>query len=573
MITYAPLASGPRAAPVLAAALLQFTSAQAERPTQCLQSPDCYMCWENCQLLQSNFPVWGAMCNEKTLCFPGCQQACAFHRRSRPHRQQQAVVLTGGLAAVRVTSPTTASSAQRASWPAPPARSPAARPLVYVLMRRTTQPAWTQITQTVDLSAKLPEDFVVDRHSLRVLVVGPDGLQTIYSPAPEVEAAAPAAPSSTAAPATTTTAAPTAAPSAAAAASLSMSSPQRRINTAIKADGAPAPAPAPAPKEQGWQLREDSLIHQKVLVIAELSWAPRGPAGGVYLVTWEVDGGGLKGNLFTDSTHVTLSLWPDTVYHVQVELVSDSKPGPAQSASLVVDTRRAVPSTLGSRGPTASSRIPLSIAASSTSASSSASSAAQQTVPVEAALHRGPFLMLAPVPSKRHVAAGAEKHLGDAVRRPAAGATLLAVGAGVVLVSLAVGAVLVWRCRGAFFRRGAGVVGDSSPFIGALAVEEGDLPPAAAVKKQAALSAAFTAPPPLEVLAPVVTLVSEGDLVSRPSSTTPSCAAAPCQCCPRQASSPSWRHANMASSWSFVPSAASSPPPAPARSPSPAARV
>lgn len=69
---------------------------------------------------------------------------------------------------------------------------------------------------------------------------------------------------------------------------------------------------------QGWQLREDSLIHQKVLVIAELSWAQRGPAGGVYLVTWEVDGGGLKGNLFTDSTHVTLSLWPDTVYHVQV---------------------------------------------------------------------------------------------------------------------------------------------------------------------------------------------------------------------------------------------------------------
>ena len=75
---------------------------------------------------------------------------------------------------------------------------------------------------------------------------------------------------------------------------------------------------------QGWQLREDSLIHQKVLVIAELSWAKRGPAGGVYLVTWEVDGGGLKGNLFTDSTHVTLSLWPDTVYHVQVRSGSRS---------------------------------------------------------------------------------------------------------------------------------------------------------------------------------------------------------------------------------------------------------
>ena len=25
-------------------------------------------CWENCQLLQSNFPVWGAMCSEKSIC-------------------------------------------------------------------------------------------------------------------------------------------------------------------------------------------------------------------------------------------------------------------------------------------------------------------------------------------------------------------------------------------------------------------------------------------------------------------------------------------------------------------------
>ena len=70
-----------------------------------------------------------------------------------------------------------------------------------------------------------------------------------------------------------------------------------------------------------WNLREISLIHQKVLVIAEIAWdavptyVVQRP---VYFVTWEVDGGGLKGNLFTDSTCVTLSLWPDTVYHIQV---------------------------------------------------------------------------------------------------------------------------------------------------------------------------------------------------------------------------------------------------------------
>lgn len=25
-------------------------------------------CWENCELLQSNFQVWGAMCEEKEIC-------------------------------------------------------------------------------------------------------------------------------------------------------------------------------------------------------------------------------------------------------------------------------------------------------------------------------------------------------------------------------------------------------------------------------------------------------------------------------------------------------------------------
>nr|CAD7589759.1 unnamed protein product [Timema genevievae] len=27
-------------------------------------------CWENCELLQSNFPVWGAMCSNKGICWP-----------------------------------------------------------------------------------------------------------------------------------------------------------------------------------------------------------------------------------------------------------------------------------------------------------------------------------------------------------------------------------------------------------------------------------------------------------------------------------------------------------------------
>lgn len=68
-----------------------------------------------------------------------------------------------------------------------------------------------------------------------------------------------------------------------------------------------------------FELRVVSLIHQKSLVIAELKWDEiGGNPNQDYLITWELTGGGLKGHLVTDSTSVTLSLWPDTTYQIQV---------------------------------------------------------------------------------------------------------------------------------------------------------------------------------------------------------------------------------------------------------------
>ena len=93
-----------------------------------------------------------------------------------------------------------------------------------------------------------------------------------------------------------------------------------------------------------WKLREVSLIHQKILVIAEVAWpVPKATDSSStdYLVTWEVDGGGLKGHLYTDSTSVTLSLWPNTVYHIQVELMSESNSIKMISSPLTIDTHKA----------------------------------------------------------------------------------------------------------------------------------------------------------------------------------------------------------------------------------------
>lgn len=139
-------------------------------------------------------------------------------------------------------------------WPAPAPELEG--PWVYLVMRRLKN-AWRQITQTLEQSAKIPAGGMV-----RVLVVGRDGLVTIYGPAEEVGLG----------------------------------------------------------EDKGWHLRQVSVIHQEAVVIAEVAWEPRHPRA-LYLVTWEVAGGGLRGNLLTSSTCVALSLWPDTLFHVQVRIV------------------------------------------------------------------------------------------------------------------------------------------------------------------------------------------------------------------------------------------------------------
>lgn len=59
------------------------------------------------------------------------------------------------------------------------------------------------------------------------------------------------------------------------------------------------------------------MYQQGSLVSANVGW-PTTSAPSQCLITWEVDGGGLTGNLLTDSSSVQLSLWPETKYSVRV---------------------------------------------------------------------------------------------------------------------------------------------------------------------------------------------------------------------------------------------------------------
>nr|CAD7197827.1 unnamed protein product [Timema douglasi] len=251
--------------------------------------------YKTCGSLKGEFSV-GKYVNS----FPGCQQACQFHHEtsSQPVQQTQPVIHTRGEEVVKILG-------NGARWPRPPTTNPS-NPLVYVVMRKQDDESssWRQVTQTVDLTARLPEEETdPDPTNVRVLVVDPEGLVTIYSPVSSLTT--PPIPHSVEILLGNE------------AVRKIMGIHRKKINTEVS----PTSAAKSSNKSRTavsvpWELREVSLIHQKVLVIAEVAWTPQ-VSRGVYLVTWEVDGGGLKGNLFTDSTCVTLSLWPDTIYHIQ----------------------------------------------------------------------------------------------------------------------------------------------------------------------------------------------------------------------------------------------------------------
>lgn len=225
--------------------------------------------------------------------FPGCQEACAFHGEiSKRPQQQQPVIHTKGESVINVTE-------GFARWPRPKSVLPTT-PLVYVVMRRSSAGPWRQIIQTIDLVTRVPNDSGNEDSTLRVLVVDSNGLVTIYSPFES---------------------------------NLTVKKRKKTINTQNISKNSP---------NEKWQLVEVSLIYQQFLVISEIAWEPKA-ARGVYLVTWEVDGGGLRGNLFTDTTSVALSLWPDTIYHIQVELVTNYSGGiHLKTEMLDVNTGKAV---------------------------------------------------------------------------------------------------------------------------------------------------------------------------------------------------------------------------------------
>ncbi|XP_021963875.1 uncharacterized protein LOC110859272 [Folsomia candida] len=341
-----------------------------QQQPECSQDSECLVCWRKCEELEmlvqwrsgnnngntqsSRQPVGGgegdmdgesrikatttvtksskivaAICSTSS-CGSGCRVACSFYATSSA--SSPSPVAATRSSSVLILSP------GKVTWPAASGEGP----LVYVLIQQLPHLKWKQVTQTTQTWALLPKtlwdklEFGV--RSVRVLVVSSKGLVAIYHP---VQTAGLEVTTTS----STTTTSTTITPQKTLGAD-GDDNDERAWSQMMKVDdNYPPPRESmdrskvdnsdsadsevevvTMPEERGepedvWALRRLSLIHQKSLVIAELAWedVKKAPEQ-EYLITWELDGGGLKGHLVTDSTTVSLSLWPDTLYHIQVEL-------------------------------------------------------------------------------------------------------------------------------------------------------------------------------------------------------------------------------------------------------------
>ncbi|KAG8313933.1 hypothetical protein J6590_103797 [Homalodisca vitripennis] len=258
----------------------------------CQITTNCSQCWETCQQLQDGGERQ-LICSRRD-CGAGCKEACRFPLLSRTgaaQPQHEEVLLL---------------SNSRVSWPGTAA--------VYVVMGQRSRRPWAQLLQTVDSSAPIPPDL--DLESVRVLEVQWRGLTKVYSPPPE-------------------------SPLSQVQAVLRSLGLEKRVLGANSIETSVTSTPKKvAPSSSFLNLRVVSMTQQSVLVLTQVCWQAGQTTPDsllMYLVTWQLGEGVLRGNLLTNSSCATLSLWPDTTYQVKVALLS---PGSheGESEPLVVDT-------------------------------------------------------------------------------------------------------------------------------------------------------------------------------------------------------------------------------------------
>lgn len=73
-----------------------------------------------------------------------------------------------------------------------------------------------------------------------------------------------------------------------------------------------------ADNSDAFELFVRSMLPNKSLMVANIEWYENDRAQHQCLVSWEIFGGGIMGNLLTDTHEAELSLLPNSKYNIQV---------------------------------------------------------------------------------------------------------------------------------------------------------------------------------------------------------------------------------------------------------------
>ena len=212
----------------------------------------------------------------------GSQEACRFHDEEDYHVQKSP---NGTLKIVPVESYLILHENGTLDWTKAYHHDPKQYPFIVYSVVYHTAGSWTVIGQTIETHLQVEKQL--DQNNFRVLGVNSYGLVCVFR-TPEILPG--------------------------------------NLNT----------------KNDSWNLHINSIVHQKVLVLTEIGWdVPKriqnqystqtsndvvlGKDGDnpsserlIFLLTWEMHGGLVRGNLVTDVRTVTISLWPNTAYTIQV---------------------------------------------------------------------------------------------------------------------------------------------------------------------------------------------------------------------------------------------------------------
>ncbi|XP_022687682.1 uncharacterized protein LOC111259738 isoform X1 [Varroa jacobsoni] len=292
----------------------------------CFNINDCLMCWDTCNLFYKNFKVWGSMCEQRRLCFPGCQEACNFY-----HSHSDIIEATR--TDTHFTQPLKYSyrpedDTIHFEWSRPEGNDQV-DPLVYVLMMQDQVAAtWQQLEQTVYHNATVRRGLLKPSSWLRLTAYDSNGkIARIEKSCAEFDI------------------------------NMDIDKVEDMFRDEASRD------------EKAHRVNDDDsadyvdYYQQWVPILNVLRYSTANPGGIDAIITWphvsnkadikyEVewkhsnDTIDITGHLYTHGNIVTITLWPNSIYQISVRaFASSSHRAVAQSRSLYVDTATDVSGT------------------------------------------------------------------------------------------------------------------------------------------------------------------------------------------------------------------------------------